>query len=315
MSDKKSYSFVCNEEQQLALLGELERTCYQPTEVPHTQKAVKTHDCRINLYQSGKLLVQGKGAYDWILYTLEPHILKEAALGYEELNNPEHYEPHIGVDESGKGDYFGPLVIAAVYVNDSIVNEFNQLGVCDSKTIKSDKKIIHLAKEIKKIVGDRLSMVTIGPAAYNRMYAKIGNVNKILAWAHARTIENVLEVVPDCPRALADKFGPEARIKKALLERGKKIILEQRTKAESDPAVAAASIIARAGFVTAMSRMEKQYQLDIPKGCSEKVRHVAQQLIQQHNPELLSECVKCHFKTTDQVLNELGFDRSVIKNI
>ena len=105
-------------------------------------------------------------------------------------------------------------------MNDSIVNEFNQLGVCDSKTIKSDKKIINIAKEIK-IVGDRLSMVTIGPAAYNRMYAKIGNVNKILAWAHARTIENVLEMVPDCPRALADKFGPEARIKKALLERGK----------------------------------------------------------------------------------------------
>ena len=314
MSEKRSYSFICNKQQQIALIQELERAAYQPTEVPHTQKAVKTNDCRINLYKSGKLLIQGKGAHDWILYTLEPHILKETVLGYEAFHHPEQYEPHIGVDESGKGDFFGPLVVAAVYVNEAMVHELIRVGVCDSKTIKSDKKIIGLAKEIKKIVGNRLSMVTIGPAAYNRMYAKIGNVNKILAWAHARTIENVLEIVPDCPRALADKFGPETRIKNALLERGKKIILEQRTKAESDPAVAAASIIARAGFVTAMSRMEKTYQLDIPKGCNEKVRQVAQYLIQNHSPSLLSECVKCHFKTTDQVLNELGLDRTVIEN-
>ena len=262
----------------------------------------KTDDCRINLYDSGKLLIQGKGAHDWVLFTLEPSILKEALIGYEAMRNPEEYTPHIGVDESGKGDYFGPLVVAAVYVDEPIVHQLEALGVRDSKTIKSDKKIILLAQEIKKIVGDRLSMVTMGPAAYNRMYAKIGNVNKILAWAHARTIENVLEKVPDCPRALADQFGPEARIKSALMERGKKITLEQRTKAESDPAVAAASIIARAGFVTALNRMEKKYQIEIPKGCSEKVRKVAENLIQAHAPTLLLESVKCHFKTTDQVL-------------
>ena len=153
--------------------------------------------------------------------------------------------------------------------------------------------------------------VAIGPEAYNRMYAKIANVNRLLAWGHARAIENLLEKVPDCPRALSDKFGPTARIERALMEKGKKIKMDQRTKAESDPAVAAASILARAGFLMALRKMEKDFGIEtVPKGCSAKVKQIAKELVANKGPDILLKTCKCHFRTTDEVLGANGYSRS-----
>jgi ribonuclease HIII len=152
-------------------------------------------------------------------------------------------------------------------------------------------------------------MVTIGPRSYNRMYAKIRNVNKLLAWGHARAIENLLENVPDCPRALSDKFGPTHQIERALMDKGKKIKLDQRTKAESDPAVAAASILARAGFLYALKTIGKTHGFEVPKGASEKVRREAEKLVAYKGPGILLDTAKCHFQTTDKVLAEVGYSR------
>ncbi len=304
-----SFTFKLAEEEQQALRQLLKTPKYLPENVPHTQIAVSIPDCRINLYKSGKLLVQGKAAHEWITFTLETEILKEAALGYEDLHDPEAIQPHMGIDESGKGDFFGPLVIASAYVDEGLVDKLRELGVRDSKKISSDNVALNLAREIRKVLGDRCAMVTIGPRSYNRMYTKIRNVNKMLAWGHARAIENLLEKVPDCPRALSDKFGPTHQIERALMDKGKKIKLDQRTKAESDPAVAAASILARAGFLYALKAMGKEYGLEVPKGASDKVRREAEKLVADKGPGILLDTAKCHFRTTDKVLAEVGYSR------
>jgi ribonuclease HIII len=230
-------------------------------------------------------------------------------VGYEDAQDPEAIQPHMGIDESGKGDFFGPLVIASAYVDEALVTKLRELGVRDSKKISSDNVILNMARDIRNVLGDRCALVTIGPRSYNRMYTKIRNVNKMLAWGHARAIENLLDKVPDCPRALSDKFGPTHQIERALMDNGKKIKLDQRTKAESDPAVAAASILARAGFVYALRKMGKEYGIEVPKGASEKVRREAEKLVADKGPGILLDTAKCHFQTTDKVLAEVGYTR------
>lgn len=306
---KTSYTFKLTEPQQKRLIEILRTGNYRPTEIPYTHIAADGENCRIALYTSGKCVAQGKGAQDWVTFTLEPLILQEALLGYDEVHNPEAIQPHMGIDESGKGDFFGPLVIAAAYVNKPLAKAFEEKGVRDSKTVTSDKKAEEMARDIRRMLGDRYALVTIGPRAYNRLYAKMRNVNNILAWGHARAIENLLEKVPDCPRAVSDQFGPKRQIEQALMKNGRSIELVQRPKAESDPAVAAASILARAGFIAALRRMGEQYNITIPKGASDRVREVAVELVSQKGPDTLLESVKCHFRTTDAVLEAAGHSR------
>lgn len=306
---KTSYTYTLTAPQQESLIQLLRTGNYRPTEIPYTRIAVDAENCRIALYTSGKCVVQGKGAHDWIVYNLEPFVLQEARLGYEEVHDPEASQPHMGIDESGKGDFFGPLVIAAAYVNKPLAKAFAEKGVRDSKTVTSDKKAEDMARDIRKMLGDRYALVTIGPRAYNRLYSKMRNVNDMLAWGHARAIENLLEKVPDCPRAVSDQFGPKRQIEQALMKNGRSIELIQRPKAESDPAVAAASILARAGFIAALRKMGEQFDITIPKGASDRVREIAVELVQQKGPETLLDTCKCHFRTTDAVLEAAGHSR------
>lgn len=285
---------------------------YHLREVPHAALAAEGNKCQITLYNSGKLLAQGAGASDWVTLILEPEVLGVAQLGYEEVINPEAIAPHIGVDESGKGDFFGPLVIAAAYVDPQLAGAFRELNVRDSKAISSDRVAEKMADDIRRLLGRRFSLVVIGPEAYNRLYAKISNVNRLLAWGHARAIENLLAEVPACPRALSDQFGPKHRIETALKARGVKIKLEQRHKAESDLAVAAASVLARAGFLKGLRELGQRYGLTLPKGASNQVQTTARELIKKHGPHVLNAVAKCHFKTTDDVLNAIGLDRRAL---
>ncbi len=308
---QNSFTFKLDSEQQKKLLTLLRAPNFLPVEAPHTQIAVDAGTCRINLYNSGKCLVQGKGAEEWVTFTLEPGVLGEARLGYDAVHDPESLEPHMGIDESGKGDFFGPLVIASVYTDAKTVEFLKEIGAKDSKKISSDRVALQLASDIRKKLEGKFAVVAIGPEAYNRMYAKISNVNRLLAWGHARAIENLLEKVPGCPRALSDKFGPTSRIERALMEKGRKIKMDQRTKAESDPAVAAASILARAGFLTALRKMEKDFGIEtVPKGCSAKVKQIAAQLVADKGPGILLKTCKCHFRTTAEVLGMNGYSLS-----
>ena len=121
MTDQKtSYTVKLTPAQMEAAVRILREGNYRPRRVEYTLAAAEGPDCQIALYRSGKCLVQGKGAADWITFVLEPQVLGEARLGYEDVLNPEANAPHMGVDESGKGDFFGPLVIAAAYVDEAI---------------------------------------------------------------------------------------------------------------------------------------------------------------------------------------------------
>ncbi len=255
----------------------------------------------VAMYTSGKLVVQGKGTTDFVQFYLEPQLLGEAKLGYEHILDPTMLEPRIGVDESGKGDFFGPLVIAGAFLNEAAAYNMMEIGVRDSKMIKSDARIAEIAKQIRLTEGCVTDVVAIGPEKYNQLHAQMGNVNNILGWGHARVIEDLLGRV-DSPKAISDQFGNKRIIERALMERGRKIELVQRHKAESDLAVAAASIIARNEFVMRLRRLGKEYGVELPKGASTAVEEAAVQLVTKHGRDALAKVAKMHFRTSQKVL-------------
>jgi len=213
-----------------------------------------------------------------------------------------HSIERIGIDESGKGDYFGPLVIAAVFVDATTQGELRLMQVRDSKKI-SDGRILEMAPDIKTICPH--SVIAIGPQKYNELYDKIRNLNRLLAWGHAKALETLLERVT-CERAISDQFANERLILNVLQEKGRKIVLEQRTKAESDLAVAAASILARAEFLLRLKRLSSEVGTTLPKGASPAVELAAKMIIKKHGQERLGSVAKLHFKTTKAVLTGLA---------
>jgi ribonuclease HIII len=176
-----------------------------------------------------------------------------------------------------------------------------QAGIQDSKRIGSDQRIRDFADMIRDTPGVVVSVVSIGPEKYNQLYTKFGNLNKLLAWGHARVIENLLEQRPDCPRALSDQFANPRLIKNALMAKGKAIELEQRTKAESDLAVAAASILAREKFINWLRDARKTVGMELPRGVSASVKEKARALVASHGAEVISRMAKTHFKTAAEV--------------
>jgi len=305
MSDKPLtlYTSVLSTEQAAKLKKILQEDGYRFEPKPYTLYYASKEKLNVAVYEKGpKVVLQGKGTQDFVQFRLEPEILGEAKLGYEEVHNPEMYEPHFGIDESGKGDFFGPLVIAGVYVDRGIARIFKDAGIQDSKRIGSDKRIRDLAKIIKATQGAVASVVEIGPAKYNEIFQKIGNLNRLLAWGHARVIENLAGLKPSCPRALSDQFANPRLIERSLMERGKEIKLEQRTKAESDPAVAAASILARERFIDWLDKTGKARGKTIPRGASGLVKQVARELVANYGREVLPTLAKMHFKTASEVL-------------
>jgi ribonuclease HIII len=275
------------------------------TPKPYTLFYAQKNKLTVAVYEKGpKVVVQGKGTQEFIQFTLEPEVLGEAKLGYEEIHNPERFSPHFGIDESGKGDFFGPLVIAGVYVDKGIARKFMEMGVQDSKNIKSDKKIRDLADAIRHTQGAISKVIRIGPSRYNEMLAKRPNLNRLLAWGHAAVIEDLLTMRPDCPRALSDQFARPQLIESALMEKGRGIVLEQRTKAESDPAVAAASILARETFIDWMDQSGRKYGKAFLRGASAQVKQMGADLVAAHGPEILREIAKVHFKTASEIAPE-----------
>jgi ribonuclease HIII len=215
-----------------------------------------------------------------------------------ELTPPDAPGGWIGTDEAGKGDYFGPLVVAGVYVTEATAVLLRQIGVRDSKKL-SDKRIAAMSVEIRQTCP--VNVVAIGPERYNDMYAKIRNLNRLLAWAHARVIENLLEKI-ECGRVVSDQFGDERVLQRALMEKGKRVELVQRHRAEDDVAVAAASIIARGEFVHRLEQLSQSYGVDLHKGAGPPVLTSGRRFVAQHGREALGKVAKLHFKTTQQIL-------------
>ena len=210
--------------------------------------------------------------------------------------------PYIGTDESGKGDYFGPLVIAGVYLTPEAGNYLRTLGVRDSKEL-SDLQIQQLAADIKKVNEIVYDVVLISPEKYNELYEKMGNLNRLMGWAHARVIENLLAKC-NAEEVISDKFGNEKIILDALQQRSRSIKLNQITKAEKFTAVAAASILARESVVEWFKIQSKKYKVEIPKGSSSEVETAARHLLEKYGEDILKKLVKVHFKTSNKVFNK-----------
>jgi ribonuclease HIII len=300
-----SYTHPLTAEQARKLRTLLEECGFEFSPKPYTLFFARKNKLSIAVYEKGpKVLVQGKGAEEFVQFELEPRILGEAKLGYEEVHSPRMFEPHFGIDESGKGDFFGPLVVAGVYVERGIARKLLDAGVQDSKRIGSDTRIRALAKIIRAKAGPIVDVVLIGPARYNELYEKFGNLNKLLGWGHARVIENLLAKKPECPRALSDQFADARVIEHSLMQHGRKINIEQRTKAESDVAVAAASILAREAFIGWLDRQGKTLGLRLGRGVSADVKATAERLANERGPEILRQVAKVHFRTAHAVAPE-----------
>jgi ribonuclease HIII len=297
-----SYTCKLTDEQAAALRALLQERNYKFRDVPYARFAGEKDKLNVVFYESGKLVLQGKDTQEFIEFVLEPEILKEAKLGYEAVLNPELLAPRLGVDESGKGDFFGPLCIAGVYINESVVMAWKDAGIRDSKNISSDKRIRELAELIKDTPGCVTSVVPIGNEKYNQLYQKMRSVNTMLAWGHARVIENLMgwkyKMNPIPVRAISDQFASSKDpVAKALMSMGREIELVQKHRAEEDLAVAAASILARHEFVTRLAATEKQFAMKFPKGASAAVDAAAKEFIARHGVENLPKVAKMHFRT------------------
>ena len=289
MSQITNLSFAFPEKNWRALRKLLEAQDVEVQAAPHGFSA-RFEDAIINWFTSEKLLLQGKGAADFAeeLY----------ARGWIQAGIAEEKEPRIGVDESGKGDFFGPLVAASALVTLDDEYQLVRLGVRDSKTI-SGSVIEKTSSELERLLPH--SKIVISPAKYNELHLKMRNVNRILAWAHARAIENLLEK-HEAKLAISDQFGNESLVRKALMEKGKKVKLVQRHRAEADLAVAAASIIARAEFLKHMDRLSDKAGVVLPRGVSEQVIAAGKKLMAKVGVNGLDEFAKTHFKTMQELI-------------
>ncbi|HUW42624.1 MAG TPA: ribonuclease HIII [Thermoplasmata archaeon] len=269
-------------------------------ERPHQVFLARYNPLTVNLYKSGKLTFGGNDPIlqrevEWFLSKLGAKADKPASgIGFDG-------KMRIGTDESGKGDFFGPLVVAGVLVTPETEKALQKAGVRDSKKVGTDKRIAEIARGIKDFVGQEgFNVVTIGPAKYNELHEKMGSVNRILGWAHARVMENLLKENADCRLAIADQFGDPDYISRSLMEKGRRIELIQIHKGERDIAVASASILAREAFLISMSKMNEEFGMYFPRGASEVIE-AAKEFSGRYGKEKLNAVAKMHFSTSNKL--------------
>lgn len=263
----------------------------------------------IRIYRNNKGVVK----YDYSQLKDESKRLQvaHALQGNGELESNDQIEPDnslfwkasIGTDESGKGDYFGPLVTAAVYVDERTKTILDRSGIQDSKKI-NDTRIFELANVIKKFCPNQYVVIEIPPNTYNDLYIQFKNegknLNVLLAWSHAKAIEELLDKVK-CDIAISDQFADEKFILSKLQEKGRSITLIQEHKAERYTSVAAASILARARFLEKIKRLGQEFSMEFSKGASNLVVQQAKKFVETHGIDSLRRVAKLHFKTTEQV--------------
>lgn len=281
-----------------------QRAGYHETERQYASFCFEGPKVNVAYYPKRKrLLIQGSGSDEFLEFVMLVNpgegIMRDSGKREALLDST----PHFGIDESGKGDYFGPLVIAGVYSDEHNAGQLLKLGCRDSKTISDDKRIHAIAEKIKSLPGTAWEIVCIGPQRYNELYREFGNLNRLLAWGHARVIAALHEKVPTCPRALCDQFAKEWVLKSALGKRHIPVQLEQRTGGESDVAVAAASILARDRFVQWMQQTARAAGCELPLGCAPHVTKAARAFVSKHGADKLGQVAKLHFKVTAKVLD------------
>lgn len=277
------------------LIEDLKNQGFEIQKPPYTVFSAKKKGVSCTLYESGTLTVQGKEMKEFMEFYLEPEILQ--AFQYSHPDVGLNLEPRIGMDEAGKGDFFGPLCVAAIYADEEGVKKMRQMGVKDSKKI-SDEGILKLAKRLRAEFA--YTVIRLFPKKYNELHAKFKNLNRLLGWAHAAALGDLSQKT-GCKRALLDQFAEKHVMENMLKQKKIEVELEQKVRGEEDLVVAAASILARAGFLEGIKTLSEELGMDLPKGASHIVKEVAQKLIAKYGREVLDKAAKTHFKTAGEI--------------
>lgn len=280
------------------LLNDLKSQGFEISKPQYTIFSAKKKGLNCTLYESGKLMVQGKETPQFMEFYLEPEILGTFDYSYADLQLDT--SGRIGIDEAGKGDFFGPLCIAGVYAEGDAISELKSAGVRDSKNM-TEKNVFKLAKEIRKRC--EVTVVRMNPLKYNELYGKFKNLNHLLAWGHATAIENLVSKT-GCKNVIIDQFAAEQVVIGALKKKKLEVNLTQRHRGEEDLVVAAASILAREAFVTELDKLSKQWEMTLPKGASRQVVKAGVDFLRRFGKEKLSGVAKSHFKTYQDVIEE-----------
>lgn len=277
---------------------------WTPFPVEHSAFAFKGLGVNVVHYASGKCVVSGKGTEDFVKFTLEGEVTGEAKMGYEAENNPEWFDEHLGLDESGKGDVFGPVISACVIGDGAMVAMWREAGVADSKKL-TDAKIAELDRKIRETPGVVVRTTYMRMAKYNELHSRFGkNLNRLLAWMHATSAAEALQQYEATHGrkpawGLLDQFTEEPLVQNELTRKGITFDLRMRTKAESDPVVAAASIVARAAFVRELDKLAADGGVPLPKGAGMKPhREAMTELVDRHGTAGLVNFAKLHFRET-----------------
>jgi ribonuclease HIII len=293
-----------------AQMGKLRSACaakyWEEVEVPYARFAFKGPKVNVTAYTSGKVVVAGKETADFVQNVIEAEVTGQARLGYDEVHHPEWFEPHAGLDESGKGDLFGPVVTATVVAEKAAIEAWIKAGVRDSKTIV-DAQILKLDELIRATPGVVVETCFCGMAKYNELMLKPhANLNRLLAWQHAVALEKALKK-KWVARGLLDQFSKEPLVQRELKKRGlERFNLEMRTKAESDPVVAAASVVARAEFVRAMRDLAREYGDKLQFGAGAQAKAQAALILEKFGAAALGRFAKLHFRTSYEVVEAAG---------
>ncbi len=281
---------------------------WEAFEVAYTRFAFKAESAKINLsaYTSGKVVIAGKGTEDFVRDVIEPEVTKVAKLGYDEVLNPDWFEAHAGLDESGKGDFFGPVVAATVIAERSAITKWREAGVQDSKKI-AETKILQLDKLIRETPWVTVKTCYCSMRKYNELMRRPrANLNLLLAWQHATALSQALAEKP-VKWGLLDQFTEQPLVQRELAKKKvENFELRMRTKAESDPVVAAASIVARAEYVRLMRELSRKFGEPLQKGASARVKEQAHQIIHRFGVLALGDFAKLHFRTAYEVVKDAG---------
>ncbi len=296
-------------------MGKLEAICemkdWEPYEVDYARFAFKGNKVNVVGYSSGKLVVQGREMEDFVINILEPEVLGEARFGYDEVYHPEWFELHAGMDESGKGDLFGPVVTACVIADKPQIDEWVKEGIRDSKKI-TDSRILKLDKIIRATKGIAVETCFCGMRKYNELMGKPrANLNLLLAWQHGKSLAAALKR-KRAPWGMLDQFSKQDLVGRYFKDSN--FDLRMETKAEADPVVAAASVVARAEYVRYMDSLSKRFGDTLKKGASKQVKEQAATILERYGPDSFDEFVKLHFRTAYEVVSDAGMlDRLPLK--
>ncbi len=298
MSPKKPSCFVATIDLSLAdkLRADLIARGFEMTQPAHTLFSAQKKGVSCTLYKSGKLTVQGKEMEELITFYLEPEILKSIVYSYPETLVD--FTPRIGIDEAGKGDFFGPLCIAGVQADESKIKELLAIGVRDSKTL-SDDTVLKMSKKIRACSPH--SIVRIFPEKYNELIGHFNNLNLLLAWGHATAIAELVEKT-GCHKVTIDQFAKDHVVETAIKRKNIEVDLTQSHRGEADPVIAAASILARAAFLEGLESLGKMVGHPLPKGASTHVIKAGRTLVKEKGEEILQKVGKLHFKTKNEIL-------------